>query len=104
MAKIVPISLIESIHGKLDKDENFVFSKRYGNTHVWEVEPSEKDPTPGQLAQQARFAQAASQAAEDMLDLDKKAEWQAIAEASNGKWKTARGVAFASYYAQAATE
>ena len=85
MAKIVPISLIESIHGKLDKDENFVFSKRYGSTYVWEVEPSEKDPTPGQLAQQERFAQAASKAADDMADIDKKAEWQAVAEASHGK-------------------
>ena len=61
MARIVPISLIESIHGKLDKDENFVFSKRYGNTHVWEVEPSTKEPTANQLAQQMRFATAASQ-------------------------------------------
>jgi hypothetical protein len=101
MAKIVPISLIESIHGKLDKDENFVFSKRYGNTHVWEVEPSTKEPTANQLAQQMRFATAASQAAEDMKDPDKKAEWQSVAEASNGKWKTARGAAFASYYSQA---
>lgn len=101
MAKIIPISLIESIHGKLDKDENFVFSKRYGNTHVWEVEPSTKPPTATQIAQQARFAEAASQAAEDMKDPEKKAEWQAVADASNGKWKTARGAAFASYYAAA---
>ena len=89
MAKIVPISLIESIHGKLDKDENFVFSKRYGNTHVWEVEPSKKEPTVNQLAVQARFAQAASKAAEDMADPEKRDEWAAIAEASNGKWKIA---------------
>jgi hypothetical protein len=102
MAKIVPISLIESIHGKLDKDENFVFSKRYGNTHVWEVEPSQKEPTAAQLAVQSRFAEAASQASADMLDPEKKAEWQDVADASNGKWKTARGAAFASYYAASA--
>ena len=101
MAKIVPISLIESIHGKLDKDENFVFSKRYGNTHVWEVEPSKKEPTAAQLAVQSRFAEAAAQASADMKDPEKRAEWQEIAEASNGKWKTARGAAFASYYAAA---
>ncbi len=99
MAKIVPISLIESIHGKLDKDENFVFSKRYGNTHVWEVEPSQKEPTAAQLAVQSRFAEASSKASADMLDPEKKAEWQEIADNSNGKWKTARGAAFASYYA-----
>ena len=101
MAKIVPISLIESIHGKLDKDENFVFSKRYGNTHVWEVEPSKKDPTPAQLAVRERFAIATSKATADMADPEKKEEGQAIADASNGKWKTARGAAFASYYNQA---
>ena len=104
MAKIVPISLIESIHGKLDKDENFVFSKRYGSTYVWEVEPSEKEPTMGQLAQQERFAEAASRAAADMLDLEKKAEWQAVAEASHGKYKTARGAAFAAYYTEIGNE
>ena len=99
MAKIVPISLIESIHGKLDKDEKFVFSKRYGSTYAWEVEHYTGEPTANQLQMQARFAQAASKAAEDMADPEKKAEWLAVAEASNGKWKTPRGAAFASYYA-----
>ena len=47
---------------------------------------------------QERFATAASQAAADMSDPDKKAEWQTVAENSNGKYKTARGAAFASYY------
>ncbi|MBO5086566.1 MAG: hypothetical protein J6B65_04935 [Paludibacteraceae bacterium] len=65
------------------------------------MRPSKKDPTMAQLAQQERFAQAASKAADDMADIDKKAEWQAIAEASNGKYKTARGAAFAVYYADA---
>ena len=89
----------EGVSGKLDKDDNLVFSQRYGNTHAWEHEPSKKEPTAAQLALQARFARAASKASEDMFDLDKKAEWQAIAEASHGRWKTARGAAFASYYA-----
>ena len=39
-----------------------------------------------------------------MLDLDKKLEWQAVAEASNGKYKTARGAAFAAYYAEAGND
>jgi hypothetical protein len=39
-----------------------------------------------------------------MADLDKKAEWEAIAEASNGKYKTARGAAFAAYYAEIGNE
>ena len=104
MAKIETISVIEGIRGKLDGTENLVFSKRYGQTYAWEMRPSKKDPTPGQLAQQERFAQAASKAADDMADIDKKAEWQAIADASNGKYKTARGAAFAAYYAEAGNE
>jgi hypothetical protein len=34
-----------------------------------------------------------------MADPDKKAEWQSVAENSHGKYKTARGAALASYYA-----
>ena len=101
MAKIETISVIEGIRGKLDGTENLVFSKRYGQTYAWEMRPSTKEPTANQLALRARFATAASQAADDMADPDKKAEWQEIANASHGKWKTARGAAFASYYADA---
>ena len=101
MAKIETISVIEGIRGKLDGTENLVFSKRYGQTYAWEMTPSTKEPTANQLALRARFATAASQAADDMADPDKKAEWQEIANASHGRYKTARGAAFASYYADA---
>ena len=100
MAKIETISVVDAIKGKLDKNENLVFSKRYGNTYAWEMTPSTKPPTAAQVACQERFATAATQAAADMADPEKKAEWQAVADASNGKWKTARGAAFASYYNQ----
>ena len=101
MAKIETISVVDGIKGKLDKNEKLVFSKRFGQTYAWEMTPSTKEPTAAQLAVQERFATAASQAAADMADPDKKAEWQEIADNSNGKWKTARGAAFASYYAAA---
>lgn len=101
MAKIETISIIEGIRGKLDGAENLVFSKRYGQTYAWEMTPSTKEPTAAQLSVQERFATAASKSSADMADPDKKAEWQEVADASNGKWKTARGAAFASYYASA---
>ena len=104
MAKFNLYAPFEGCSGKLDKDDNLVFSQRYGTTYAWEVEPSKKDPSMAQLAQQERFAQAASKAADDMADIDKKAEWQAIADASNGKYKTARGCAFAAYYAEAGND
>lgn len=37
----------------------------------------------------------------DMADPDKRAEWQEVTDNSNGRYKTARGVALASYYAGA---
>ena len=98
MAKFNLAAPFEGVSGKLDKDDSLVFSQRYGATHAWEVEHSTKPPTAAQTAAQERFAAAASKAAADMADPEKKAEWQAIANASNGKWKTARGAAFASYY------
>lgn len=90
----------ERVSGKLDKNDSLVFSQRYGATNAWEVEPSKLDPTSAQLAVRARFATAATIAAQDMADPDKKEEWQAIADASNGKHKTARCAAFAHYYAE----
>ena len=101
MAKIETISVVDGIKGKLDKNEKLVFSKRFGQTYAWEMTPSTLDPTSAQLAARERFSTAATQAAADMADPEKKAEWQAIAEASNKKWKTARDAAFASYYNKA---
>ena len=56
------------------------------------------------LEAQERFASAAAKAAADMADPEKKAEWQAVADASHGKFKTARGAAFAVYYNQDVVE
>lgn len=85
-------------------DTRMVARTIYGNTYANPVTYSTKDPSMAQLAQQERFAQAASKAADDMADIDKKAEWQAIADASHGKYKTARGAAFAAYYAEAGND
>ena len=98
MAKFNLSAPFEGVSGKLDKDDSLVFSQRYGATHAWEMEHSTKPATAAQTAAQERFVAAASKAAADMADPEKKAEWQEIARTSNGKWKTARGAAFASYY------
>lgn len=101
--KIDAISLIDGMSGKLNKKEKVVFSKRYGNIHAWEVEHSKKEPTAAQIIVRERFATAATKTAADMADPEKKAEWQAIADQSNGKYKTARGAAFASYYKESSS-
>ena len=85
MAKFNLYAPFEGVSGKLDKDDNLAFSQRYGQTWAWEVEPSKKEPTANQLAMRARFATAATQAAQDMADANKRAEWQEIADASHGK-------------------
>ena len=101
MAKFNLAAPFEGVSGKLDKDDKLVFSQRYGETYAWEVEPSKKAPTAAQLAVQERFATASAQASADMADPEKKAEWKEVAANSNGKYKTPRGAAFASYYNKA---
>jgi hypothetical protein len=71
----------------------------YGNTVACKVTYSDKPATAAQTMAQERFASAQTKASADMKDPEKKAEWKAIADASHGKFKTARGAAFAHYYA-----
>lgn len=105
MAKVDYLNLdLDQVHGRVsrkNKREGMYFCTRYGEQIAVKAVWNQKDPTMAQLAHRERFAQAASKAADDMADIDKKAEWQAIADASNGKYKTARGAAFAAYYAEA---
>lgn len=101
MAKFDLYAPFKGVSGKLDKDDELVFSQRYGVTYAWEVEPSKQEPTAAQLAVRERFATAASQASEDMFDPEKKAEWKEALANSNGKYKTPKGIAFAHYYNKA---
>ena len=93
--KIDAISLIDGMSGKLNKREKVVFSKRYGNIHAWEVEHNEQDPTAAQISARTRFSTAATKAAADMADPEKKAEWQEVEVpvALRGVDASARGVA-----------
>jgi hypothetical protein len=94
------VSQLNGVFERKHKGDTAIVARTvYGQTIACKVTYSDKNPTANQLALRARFATAASKAADDMLDPDKKAEWHEIAMASHGKWKTARGAAFASYYA-----
>lgn len=92
---------VKYINGAFEKghrgDTRVVARTVYGNTYANPVTYSSKESTAAQIAAQVAFADAASKAAADMADPEKKAEWQAIADASHGKYKTARGAAFAHY-------
>jgi hypothetical protein len=60
--------------------------------------PSNLDPTAAQVAARTCFSTAAIKVTADMVDPEKKAEWKEIADASNGRYKTACESAFANYY------
>ena len=96
---------VMSQHGAYKKgkkgDTRIVVRTIYGNSYANPVTYSDKDPTPAQLAAQQRFAEASIKASIDMADPAKKEEWQAIADASHGRYKTARGAAFTNYYNEA---
>lgn len=103
MARITPSpAWVGAIHGDFKRhkrgDVAIVGREVYGNNYANYMKIPDVEPTAAQIAGRARFAEAASKAAADMADPEKKAEWQAVADSSGGKFKTARGAAFASYY------
>lgn len=104
MAKIESsFPYVSSINGVFERkhkgDTAIVARNVYGQVVACKVTYSDAPETAKQLANQVRFSYAAGMASADMADPDKKAEWQQVAEYSRGKYKTARGAAFASYYA-----
>ena len=101
MAKFDLFAPFKGVSGKLDKDDELVFSQRYGTTYAWSMDPYDGPATAAQLAVQERFATAAAQASSDMSDPEKKAEWKEALANSNGKYKTPKGIAFTHYYNKA---
>lgn len=83
---------------KRQGDTAIVVTERYGAMYATKVTYAVTEPTAAQLIARERFTTASGQASADMRDPEKKEEWKAIAEASNGKYKTPYGAAFASYY------
>jgi hypothetical protein len=95
---------IDALRGRTNgknKRTGYYYKEMYGETILVQADWKLQEPTETQMARRARFATAATQASADMANPTKKAEWQAVADASNGRYKTARGAAFSSYYADA---
>lgn len=92
---------IDALRGRTNsknKRTGYYYKEMYGETILVQADWKLQEPTASQIAVRARFTSASAKASADMADPEKRAEWQAIAEASKGKYKTARGAAFASYY------
>lgn len=102
--KIDAISVIDGMSGKLNKREKLVFSNRFGNIHAWEVNPHTGPFTENQKRVHERFKATTALVNEELADPVKLAEWTAVAKNSGGKWKTARGAAFAALFKAADVE
>ena len=76
----------------------FVFSTRYNTIVARRLNPSIDFITDSRLFHRTIFATATALALADMQDPTTKQHWQQVAILSAGKWKTARGAAFAHYY------
>lgn len=97
MAKVGLCEIYHGIHGKITKKCSNVHSVRYGQTFVNSHTPFRGPWSDKQLKAQDDFRKATELAAADMADPDTRAEWELIARQSKGRWKTARGAAFASH-------
>ena len=78
--------------------KKLVCSQRYGTTIVRYQTQQNPPPTELQNLHRERFKVATQLAINDMLDPIARAKWAVEVQQSNGKWKTARGAAFAYYY------
>ena len=75
-----------------------VFSTRYNTIVARQLNPACDFASEARLCHRTIFATATALALADMQDPDTKQHWQQVAISSDGKWKTARGAAFAYYY------
>ncbi len=98
MSRVISNIITEGLSGSIG-DNKYTFRRCYDETYL--VRKSTHDTstlTDAQKAANARFKEAHRLALADMADPEKRAEWEAKAKASK-KYKTARGMAFAYYYA-----
>ena len=98
--KVTPISVISTMSGKLNPNQNVVFRTRNGKTSAYTFTPSTQPRTTGQLQGQTLFTQATALADADMKNPTAKSHWQEICTTSHGKWKSPRGAAYSHYYQQ----
>ncbi len=97
MAKVEFNELVNSVSGKLCKDEKspiFAQRKDTGTKYVYHRHAQVKrEPTPAQLAQQAKFAEVSAEVRSIMADAELLAPYRE-AFARQNKYKTIRGYIF----------
>lgn len=100
MAEITTNSIIESISGKLDKDEQIVFRTRNGKKIAYVYHKKEHSPTENQTSYREIFRQASANAKADMENPKKLAHWQTIVANPDNKYTSPYFAALAHYIQQ----
>ncbi len=104
MAKVEYNELVNSVSGKLCKEDGSpIFARRRdtGTKYVYHRHAKpDKEPTPGQLAQQQKFATAGAEVKTIMSSLEQIAPYRE-SFAKQTKYKTLRGYIFAEVYKNA---
>lgn len=100
MALLVLANHLERMSGKVGKNSLNYYTYRNSKQFMYRGNPlaGTYPPTEAQLTIQAKFKQVTALVLNDLADPQKKKEWEEKARASNGRYTTARGAAFAHYW------
>ena len=97
MAEITTLSIIDSISGKLDKDEQIVFRTRNGKKTAYVYHKKEHVATEGQSTYREIFRQASANAKADIANPKKLAQWQKVVDDPENKYTSPYFAALAHY-------
>ena len=100
MAEITTNSIIDSISGKLDKDEQIVFRTRNGKKTAYVYHKKEHIATENQSSYREIFRQASANAKADIANPKKLAHWQKVVADPENKYTSPYFAALAHYIQQ----
>ena len=100
MAEITTNSIIDSISGKLDKDEQIVFRTRNGKKTAYVYHKKEHIATDNQASYREIFRQASANAKADIANPKKLAQWQKVVADPENKYTSPYFAALAHYIQQ----
>ncbi len=100
MAQVTTLSIIDSISGKLDKNEKIVFRTRNGKKTAYIHHKSEKSATEAQNTYREIFRQASANAKADMENPKKLAQWKKVAADPENKYTSSYFAALTHYIKQ----
>ena len=100
MAEITTNSIIESISGKLDKDEQIVFRTRNGKKTAYVYHKKEHIATENQSTYREIFRQASANAKADMENPKKLSQWKKVVADPENKYTSPYFAALAHYIKQ----